>query len=328
MMAMSELGSRNGSTGPVCLVKITRPSRKGGLVSWTSSTVFTSESLSKSKSTSCSRATPDVNMRFSSHAFMSLSSSLARLLCASVITLPSRRVIFFCNSELRFWKNVSSPTNGFAAAPSSSCAPPSSWSYQLRSSCFCSSSHSARALAPSSVSSPHAPRPAFTRSGLRSTSVPDLCCFSCRLQEVDFHVGVSAGEGSTVSKRTLLRNLGGTPPLPPGVALAAPPALAGVGVSPSRASQAEPPRRELCCLEGVILHSSSSACCRSGVDASHLSGVPVSPLRLEEGGRCWLPDPRLSLSRARSPRWRPRSRSRSSSYSRRPRSSWRRSRPS
>ena len=47
---MSEVGSRSGSTRSACLVKRTRPSRKGGIVSCTTSTVRTSASASKSKS--------------------------------------------------------------------------------------------------------------------------------------------------------------------------------------------------------------------------------------------------------------------------------------
>lgn len=40
---------------------------------------------------------PDVISRFSSHAFMSFCSSLARLLCASDIIVPSRRCSRFCS---------------------------------------------------------------------------------------------------------------------------------------------------------------------------------------------------------------------------------------
>ncbi len=50
MTAMSEEGSRSGSTRSACLVKRTRPSRKGGIVSCTISTVRTSLSASKSRS--------------------------------------------------------------------------------------------------------------------------------------------------------------------------------------------------------------------------------------------------------------------------------------
>jgi hypothetical protein len=52
--------------------------------------------------TSRARTTPLVISRFSSHAFMSRCSSPARLLCASVIMLPSRRVRRCCAAAARF----------------------------------------------------------------------------------------------------------------------------------------------------------------------------------------------------------------------------------
>ena len=51
MTAMSEVGSRMGITAWLCLVKDTRPSRNGGLVSCTIRTARTSLSLLKSVST-------------------------------------------------------------------------------------------------------------------------------------------------------------------------------------------------------------------------------------------------------------------------------------
>eukprot|EP00976_Prorocentrum_cordatum_P050514 1020016-Prorocentrum_minimum.AAC.1 len=71
-----------------------RPSRKGGLVSCTSSVIRFSSSSSKSVSTAVCRTTPEVSSRFSSQALLSAFICDDFFDCASVIVDPSRRFSF------------------------------------------------------------------------------------------------------------------------------------------------------------------------------------------------------------------------------------------
>mmetsp|Transcript_14776 Transcript_14776/g.39218 ORF Transcript_14776/g.39218 Transcript_14776/m.39218 type:complete len:463 (-) Transcript_14776:2336-3724(-) len=316
MTAMSEVGSFSGSTMSPPLMPTTLPSRKGGLVSCTNNRTRLSSSVSKSRLISLSLATPDVSSRFSSHAFMSFSSSFMRLVCAKDIILPSFRVRL-CRSAARFWKKFSSPTKG--SAPSRSAAPPnSSWSYQSRSIWRSSSSCSRRSISSNSSAggSLGASSSSGLKSGERSATSPRLGgALAALLQLVLFQLGVSAGLGAVSNCTRPMPPVPGRPPTDAPLGMAA----AGSGVSdaphplakldryvPVPASDLLLVRPWRCVLsslrdeggKGVVSHSSSRDC-RTGV-GSH-SPRPLPP-RPELPGRTTSESRSHSFSRSLSTR--------------------------
>ena len=108
-------------------------------MSCTSSITFCSSSVSKSRSTSRTRTTPEVTILFSSQALWSAWIDAMRLDCARVIGRPSRRVSrFWYAASLRRAAAPSYPANAVTYA--SPCPPPpSSSSYHARSKSFTAS---------------------------------------------------------------------------------------------------------------------------------------------------------------------------------------------
>mmetsp|Transcript_22125 Transcript_22125/g.39736 ORF Transcript_22125/g.39736 Transcript_22125/m.39736 type:complete len:215 (+) Transcript_22125:2494-3138(+) len=140
--AMSEVGSLTALTASVCVVKTLRPSRKGGVVSLTTTaTRFSSSSFEKSKLSSFLSARPAVPSLFSSHISLASFLSFCRMLTRSTAA-----------ACLFFFSSISASFNG-SICSTASAAPPSSASYQSRSSLPSSnSSISASALIFCSIS--------------------------------------------------------------------------------------------------------------------------------------------------------------------------------
>mmetsp|Transcript_71879 Transcript_71879/g.185395 ORF Transcript_71879/g.185395 Transcript_71879/m.185395 type:complete len:368 (-) Transcript_71879:312-1415(-) len=113
---MSEVGSFTGHTASVCVVNWTRPSRKGGVVSrTTTATRFSSSSFEKSRSFSLRSPRPAWLSRLSSH--ISLASFFSRVRRLTRSTAAAWRFIlssFSCS----FFGSISSSTA--CEAPSSS----------------------------------------------------------------------------------------------------------------------------------------------------------------------------------------------------------------
>ena len=160
MDAMSLVASFTGITvSALCVETPATPSRNGGLVSCTSNITRRSSSVSKSRSTSRTRTTPEVTSRFSSHALWSARTPCIFLLIASVIGRPSPRVRRFWYAASFLLLRSSSipprPPKGSARwSPPNPPPPPSSSSYHARS-----KSREEERNPPSSRSSPNPNEP-------------------------------------------------------------------------------------------------------------------------------------------------------------------------